>query len=1166
MVAAGWLLGTMVTGCILPADTPPPPPEPEPEAPVAPPPSACIEVLPGVLDLGERPPGSLPLATGAVVVRNGCEGVLEIGELFLSGAPTIFALVDPPELPLSVAPLELVTFGVQATPETYGTFTDFLTIATNDPLRPDTIVGLQIDAVCDSAAEDVDTDRDTIPDGCDTCPTGDDRVDLDQDGAPDACDLCPGFDDSLDDDGDTIPDACDICPVGDDRFDSDGDGIPNDCDRCVRGPDFEDADGDTVPDACDDCDGGDDRVDLDNDGTPDDCDACPGALDFLDVDQDGVPDGCDVCPEFDDTLDADTDTIPDGCDRCPGGDDTLDADSDTVPDGCDRCPGGDDTLDADADTVPDGCDVCAGADDTLDADGDAVPDACDICPTGDDALDADTDTVPDACDRCPGADDSLDADSDAIPDACDACPGADDALDADADAVPDDCDVCPGADDNIDDDGDDVPDGCDTCPGFDDAPDADGDGVADGCDVCPGADDTRDTDNDGLPNACDPCVQGPQSEDADGDGVADACDACPGADDNLDADNDGVADACDACPGADDTLDLDLDTIPDACDVCFGRDDRFDDDLDGIPDGCDRCPRGDDSVDGDADGVPDACDRCSGFDDSIDVDFDGFPDRSPDCDPCVGASRTLTFPQTPAPKVDFLFVVEDTTGMGPRQTSLAAAFPDFATALASANLDWRIAVITAAAPQLRGPVITASPNAAAEFSSQVLVGENGFASPTGIQQAYDATQPGGSAGPGTSFLRADATLSVVFVSDGFDQSMVSPDTVFDYWVGLKGGDADQVQVHGFVGLYFNSAYRTLVGFAGGLEYNIWGLQPDWGTEVADIAAAVAPTLVFPLPSVPARPSLVVREDGTVSTRAVYDASNNLVRFSNVGLPGVGSVITIDYVEDCEGVVGGCADGLDNDGDGRIDWPDDPGCLSANDTNETDPFFAPGCTDGLDNDGDGRIDYPADPECSAAAQESETCRVVASDAFGYQACRDPGFALSTCPDLSASPPLPLGDEGTVSVPLGFDFDFYGTPRSSVFVGANGTLSFGSPWSPSANQCLDDADDETILAWWDDLNPAGGQVWTRTSGTAPHRVFDVHWRVPPFGGGGLLDIRASLREGTNDIDLCYIDTVVISGISLGASATTGIRGPGGLGIETSCFDATLQQGLVFRFASP
>jgi hypothetical protein len=64
---------------------------------------------------------------------------------------------------------------------------------------------------------------------------------------------------------------------------------------------------------------------------------------------------------------------------------------------------------------------------------------------------------------------------------------------------------------------------------------------------------------------------------------------------------------------------------------------------------------------------------------------------------------------------------------------------------------------------------------------------------------------------------------------------------------------------------------------------------------------------------------------------------------------------------------GCRDGVDNDGDGGVDYPADPGCTSSADPSERNP--AKQCDDGLDNDGDGKVDYQklagtGDPGCVA----------------------------------------------------------------------------------------------------------------------------------------------------------------------------------------------------------
>ncbi|HEV7765531.1 MAG TPA: hypothetical protein VGQ76_11060 [Thermoanaerobaculia bacterium] len=61
----------------------------------------------------------------------------------------------------------------------------------------------------------------------------------------------------------------------------------------------------------------------------------------------------------------------------------------------------------------------------------------------------------------------------------------------------------------------------------------------------------------------------------------------------------------------------------------------------------------------------------------------------------------------------------------------------------------------------------------------------------------------------------------------------------------------------------------------------------------------------------------------------------------------------------------CSDGIDNDGDGFIDYPNDVGCGRA-DSNMENPM----CNDGDDNDGDGQIDL-ADSDCYAPTDHVES---------------------------------------------------------------------------------------------------------------------------------------------------------------------------------------------------
>jgi hypothetical protein len=72
----------------------------------------------------------------------------------------------------------------------------------------------------------------------------------------------------------------------------------------------------------------------------------------------------------------------------------------------------------------------------------------------------------------------------------------------------------------------------------------------------------------------------------------------------------------------------------------------------------------------------------------------------------------------------------------------------------------------------------------------------------------------------------------------------------------------------------------------------------------------------------------------------------------------------------------CNDGVDNDGDGRTDFPDDPGCASVDDDSERDATLV--CDDGIDNDGDTLTDVPDDPGCATPSDTSEQNASVACD--------------------------------------------------------------------------------------------------------------------------------------------------------------------------------------------
>jgi len=84
--------------------------------------------------------------------------------------------------------------------------------------------------------------------------------------------------------------------------------------------------------------------------------------------------------------------------------------------------------------------------------------------------------------------------------------------------------------------------------------------------------------------------------------------------------------------------------------------------------------------------------------------------------------------------------------------------------------------------------------------------------------------------------------------------------------------------------------------------------------------------------------------------------------------------------------GQCDDGIDNDGDGLIDYGQDPGCASL-----ASPTESPACDDGIDNDGDGKIDWNGggvvegtpDPDCVGKPWRNSESPPVAACGLGAE---------------------------------------------------------------------------------------------------------------------------------------------------------------------------------------
>lgn len=117
----------------------------------------------------------------------------------------------------------------------------------------------------------------------------------------------------------------------------------------------------------------------------------------------------------------------------------------------------------------------------------------------------------------------------------------------------------------------------------------------------------------------------------------------------------------------------------------------------------------------------------------------------------------------------------------------------------------------------------------------------------------------------------------------------------------------------------------------------------------------------------------------------------------------------------------CKDGKDNDADGLIDYPADPGCTSPEDRDEYNAPQAeqPQCSDSVDNDGDGLVDLN-DPGCSDANDNSEKGTMQCDNGID-----DDNNGLIDYPNDPGCDSPGDNDESSVTAAFNDTFDIEGT---------------------------------------------------------------------------------------------------------------------------------------------
>jgi len=136
-----------------------------------------------------------------------------------------------------------------------------------------------------------------------------------------------------------------------------------------------------------------------------------------------------------------------------------------------------------------------------------------------------------------------------------------------------------------------------------------------------------------------------------------------------------------------------------------------------------------------------------------------------------------TFEQVDRPRVDLLFVVDNTPSMEPARDALAAAATDLLTALDNDQLAWQVGVVSTDLESPLSGVLQGDPwiitpataNGPAALASALDVAA-GQAPTGGLGAATRALTEPRRSGENRGFRRGDAALHIVVLSDADDQS------------------------------------------------------------------------------------------------------------------------------------------------------------------------------------------------------------------------------------------------------------------------------------------------------------------------------------------------------------------------------------------------------------
>jgi hypothetical protein len=298
----------------------------------------------------------------------------------------------------------------------------------------------------------------------------------------------------------------------------------------------------------------------------------------------------------------------------------------------------------------------------------------------------------------------------------------------------------------------------------------------------------------------------------------------------------------------------------------------------------------------------------------------------------MDGGTTDTFQQLAGPKLDILWVIDNSCSMYDEQARLIDNLSQFVGYADSQNADYQMAVIdtdsrSRNAGKLRRcfphPSVIGSDYADTETREEAFecifdIGTTGSGIEAGLgaamralERAVDPNNSDPANNPNAALIRDDAKLVIVVLSDEEDQSLEPQYVIRDFYFSVKGSHRpDRVSVHAIAGPTQEECqtgprgsspgyrYEWMTQQTGGIFFNI--CLEDWQPVLTDLGLSVfTPTDEWDLSQAADPSSLVVTVDGALVARSTtdgyaYNPNGNSIKFYGTALPQPGAEIVATY--------------------------------------------------------------------------------------------------------------------------------------------------------------------------------------------------------------------------------------------------------------------------------